>query len=1209
MEGIGKRKRENFLEISLRKGEARRARDMYLKTLTARGFKSFADRITLEFEPGISVIVGPNGSGKSNIADAVLWVLGEQSPRNLRGSRMEDVIFAGSATRQAMNMAEVSLSLDNTDRRLPVDFPEVVVTRRLFRTGESEYLLNNSPCRLVDIQEILSDLGVGRELTAVISQNRLDAIIRSGPEERRAFIEEAAGLRKHRRRKEKALRKLEGMERNLVRVKDIISEVNKQLRPLERQARQAEEYQALTSKIRDLSIRILVGELEELKGQWDNRREEEERLLGDLKDMEKRLEAAKERRSQLEELLRDLREGLEACRRREMQLLALGERLNSCRHLGRERLKLFAALLGGPSPREGWYSRREELRGRIAALREELAEAEGSIAGVAEEENAIREELEELNRQKGSRRKDLECLRRSLQEERERSRAQASELQRGRERLQALGRELEELENERRSLGEENEALEEAIGAREEELGRVRARRRDVEERMASIRQDLARFEEELESLARKQRRSYQEEALVVARLRALQEVFSSRIDYAAAAAKVLERCSDRPGILGMLLHALKVPEEWERALESYLGPWLFCVLARDLGDALVAVATLKREEEGFAIFLPLSELDLSEMEKAAELAARCGGIAALQVVECSPEAKPALTYLLGDVVLCSDLDEAAAKAEMYPGLTFVTTDGDVVAPRRMVKGGARPRSPFHVIARRREMEELQEMLDLCDEESMSLEVRRKSVLSTISSLRGELDALDGERKALDDAVRESELALRSMMGEVEERESRMRDLRQRGEKLREEMERLRSSLEEGEEESARRRETLREMEAPLKEAEASWEELLRREEDLQEKRQELRARRASLEERLFHLRRRLEELEAEETQPAPASPDDLSARSRTQEELLQLVDALLERHRRLASMTREREEGLRRELEEREGELEELRVTLEELESRRAELQEAAHNRDLVAAQLKLRVDLLVQRLLEEHKIPLETAISDYRPAEPLPEMRSRLEELERRREMLGQVNLRAVEEFQALKERHDFLMAQVEDLRESKASLLKVVRTIDREIIRIFRETYEEVNQHFQEFFEKLFPQGRAELALTDPADLLNTGVDIEAQPRGKRLKKLTLLSGGETALTSLAFLFAIFKTRPSPFYFLDEVEAALDDVNLHRFLNLLKEFRKDSQLVVITHQKRTMEIAEIIYGVTMQASGISRVVSQKLEEAERLAQAGTA
>jgi len=328
----------------------------------------------------------------------------------------------------------------------------------------------------------------------------------------------------------------------------------------------------------------------------------------------------------------------------------------------------------------------------------------------------------------------------------------------------------------------------------------------------------------------------------------------------------------------------------------------------------------------------------------------------------------------------------------------------------------------------------------------------------------------------------------------------------------------------------------------------------------------------------------------------------------RAQGRMLVMVGALAGAHARLADGVGRRETESREELEEKEREQEETRRRIEELEVREGELRELVHNRDLAAAQLKMRVDMLVQRLLDEFKLPLETALADYLPTASVGEMRERLEKQERRRDMLGQVNLRAVEEYQAMKERYDFLMEQVEDLRESKTSLLKVVRAIDREIVRIFQETFEEVNQHFQELFEMLFPQGRAELTLSDPTDLLNTGVEVEAQPRGKRLKKLSLLSGGETSLTSLAFLFAIFKTRPSPFYFLDEVEAALDDVNLHRFLGMLKEFKGDSQLIVITHQKRTMEIADILYGVSMQASGISRVVSQKLDEAERLARTGT-
>jgi len=578
-------------------------------------------------------------------------------------------------------------------------------------------------------------------------------------------------------------------------------------------------------------------------------------------------------------------------------------------------------------------------------------------------------------------------------------------------------------------------------------------------------------------------------------------------------------------------------------------------------------------------------------------------------VVKAAPELEPVLEFLLGDVVFCTSLEEAAAKAELYPKLTFVTEEGDVISPRRVVKGGARPRSPFHVIARRRELEQLQEMLDLCDEESVSLEVQRKSILSTISGLRKDLEEVTAEAHRAAGKAREAEAALRALERQREGDEVRVQRLLKRREEIQAEREEVEKRVESLRGELASGRESLRERELPLREAQKRLEEVRRRQGEVNASLQELKERRASLRERVFHLRQRLSELEAEESMPAPAERRDLEGLARAQEEMLGLIKRLQEEHQRLAERVRAREREWKAREAEAEEELEALRGRLQELEEREAELRELAHNRDLLTAQLKTRVDMLVQRLMDEHKIPVETAVSEYRPEEPLEEMRSRLAGLEHRREMLGQVNLRAVEEYQALKERHDFLAEQVEDLKESKASLLKVVRAIDREIVRIFKETFEEVNRHFQELFDLLFPQGRAELTLSDPTDLLNTGVDIEAQPRGKRLKKLTLLSGGETALISLAFLFAIFKTRPSPFYFLDEVEAALDDVNLHRFLNMLKEFKQDSQLVVITHQKRTMEIADIIYGVSMQATGVSRVVSQRLEEAERLARTGTA
>ncbi len=1177
--------------------------------MSARGFKSFADRVTLEFEPGISVIVGPNGSGKSNIADAVLWVLGEQSPRNLRGSRMEDVIFSGSATRQPLNMAEVSLALDNSRGGIAIDFPEVVVTRRILRSGESEYLLNNAPCRLVDIQEILSDLGVGRELTAVVGQNRLESILRSGAEERRVFIEEAAGLRKHRRRKEKALRKMEAMERNLVRVKDIISEVNKQLRPLERQAQQAQECNELTSEIRDLSIRLLVAEMQELRREWEDRLQEEGGLQERLDATTAEVRGNKERQAGLELEIKGLRASLEACRDRDMRLLALRERLRACEHLGRERLRLYGALSGEGGGGERWRSRREEAEEKRVALEGELAGTLEEINSLEEEAGSLREDLRRMKEELVCAREAREALRRSLQESKEHLKEIAGRAAKERELAAALAEEAGKADSELESLEAEREDLEEEIGRKEAELKEGRKRLRELEERMAAAREDIARREEELAALSRRQRESFQKEALVTARLRALQEVFDSHIDYSATAVRILERSGAGSGVRGLLLHEVRIEERWEKALESYLGPWLFSLVVEKLSDALVAVRALKEEEGGFAIFLPLGELEDVSMKKKAAAVKAAGGVSALTAVHCSPEIRPALVSLLGDVVLCGDLAEAESRAAVHPELTFVTADGDVVAPRRAVKGGARRRSPFHVVARRREMDELREKAALCGREAAELEVMHDSLSASVSGLRGDLEGMAEDRRRLEGEIREGETVRQALSQRRDKNEEAAGRVREKAEAMRRRLAGLEESIRGLSEEEEKLREALRGAEAPLREAESRVEELRARERRLAERLQELQAREASLRERRYHLEQRIAEQREEEGRASAPARGEIASMVSAQERLLDIIAALCEAHGRLEGRLREQEETTRTKLAEAEAELEALRERLEELEESEAELREMVHHGDLASTQLKMRVDMLVQRLLEEFKLPLETAVTEYLPTAGMDEMRARLERLERRREALGQVNPRAVEEYQALKERHAFLMEQVEDLRESKASLLKVVRAIDREIIRIFKETFEEVNVHFQELFERLFPQGRAELSLSDPTDLLNTGVEIEAQPRGKRLRKLTLLSGGETALISLAFLFAIFKTRPSPFYFLDEVEAALDDVNLHRFLNMLREFKGDSQLVVITHQKRTMEIADIIYGVSMQASGISRVVSQKLSDSERLERTGIA
>ncbi len=1176
---------------------------MYLKSLEMKGFKSFADRTVLQFEPGISVIVGPNGSGKSNVSEAFLWVMGEQAPRNLRAGRMEDVIFSGSDKRGPLGMAEVSLSFDNSGGTIPLEYEEVVVTRQLYRSGESGYLLNRAPTRLIDIQEMLSGFGLGRELTAVIGQNRLDRVISSRPEDRRALIEEAAGLLKHRRRKDKAMRKLEAVEQNMVRLGDIISEVKKQIKPLERQAAVAREFKELEAELRSLQISMVVAELEALRLQWDNRVEEEERIRAEFEERQAFLGEGRRKQLEDEKRAHELRESLASEREDAFRLSSCLERLRSEEQLASERMRFYLQLEGMPLAGAGDLLRRREERarrlGELEGLHREAQRGEGELAGRIRQEEAARYkaagDLAALNKRRGG---------------------VAEEVRQGRQQLRYLVSQAESLEEEgkrglqrRRDDEERLEAGERAAEEAAADLRRLeehaRRSRRELarlEAERESLRAELLRFRERLEEVARRQRVCEGDEIQIVARLQALQELFSRRVDYAAAAARVLQEGGCLRGVRGMLLHHVKIDPEWEKALESLLGPWLFAVVVESKEAAVAAVSLLKEEEAGFALFLPLSEFAGRPAGPGSRSALVHGALPAVEAVEADPSLDGLLEHLLGDVALCSSLEEALSKSEVYPRITFLTPEGEMVSPRQVIKGGRAQRSPFHLLGKQREIEQLQEALESFDDAHLHNQVERKAVLATLEKLEADLAALEGRMEGARRAIHRNELDHQKASLRAEE--------------ARERVARLREALEEhgaGARQLEERRSALLEEEAAVRAAVESLEpDLAALDEEMRAGRtlldgrekelRELYQSRASLEERIRNLAERMEEvrLALEEMPSDPAEVEEEMARDR-------------EGHRRLIEVVRrlqacgeavagrcEIDRGLKEsELRELEEGIGRARLDLEACASRVEELRELVHNRDMMAVQLKSRVDMLAEKLLSEHRVSLEEALQEYRTEQPVEGMRERAEALQRRKEAMGQVNLLAVEELQAAGERYQFLTAQVEDLRQSKGALNKVIRAVEREIMSIFKETYDEVNLHFQELFERLFPNGRAELTLTDPEDLLDTGVEVAAQPPGKRLKKLSLLSGGETSLTSLAFLFAIFKARPSPFYFLDEVEAALDDMNLHRFLRMLMEFKEDSQLIIITHQKRTMEIAEVLYGVSMQADGVSRVISQRFQE----------
>ena len=760
---------------------------------------------------------------------------------------------------------------------------------------------------------------------------------------------------------------------------------------------------------------------------------------------------------------------------------------------------------------------------------------------------------------------------------------------------------------------EAERSLEEAGGRLGQLEQRIRDGRREIvriEASRVALREELERFKVKLEDVVRRQRVSEGDEARVVARLKALEELFDKDIDFSQAGSLLMKEAGRLDGIRGMLLQHLTIDPEWEKALESLLGPWLFAVLVESSKDAMAAVSHLKTDEAGFALFLPLDEFRSGAIASGAGVVASDakqpenipGALHAMEAVGFDPSLAGLVEHFLGDVFLCSTLEQAVSLSERHDHLTFLTAEGEMVSPRRIIKGGKKAASPFHLLTKRREMDKLQVELESFEKTHVKNQAEHESALAALEKLEADLNAIAQEMEEANRSIHRAEL---------DQKEATLR-----GEEARERISRLSGRLAENDEarsEVAERLAALRAEDAALQESleglapvlEALDGELREGKQLLDEREKalkELYQLRASLQERIRHLAERAEEVRLSlEEMPADSSvvEQEMAEDRAGHERLIAIIERLRARGEQISEAWTARRASHEAELAALEEGIESGRLEMEACEARVEELRELVHNRDLVAVQMKSRVDMLAQKLLDEHKISIESALEQYVSDQPVDQMQEKAEALQRRRESMGQVNLLAVEEHQAAQERYQFLTEQVDDLRQSKGALNKVIRAIDSEIMTIFRETFDEVNLHFQELFARLFPGGRAELVLTDPDDLLNTGVEVEAQPPGKRLKKMSLLSGGETSLTSLAFLFAIFKTRPSPFYFLDEVEAALDDMNLHRFLRMLMEFKEDSQLIIITHQKRTMEIADILYGVSMQADGVSRVISQRFED----------
>jgi len=1167
---------------------------VFLKTLTIKGFKSFAEATTLAMEPGVTVVVGPNGSGKSNVVDAIGWVLGAQAPSTVRSQKMDDVIFAGTAKRPALGRAEVSLTIDNSAGLLNIEFSEVTVTRTLFRNGESEYALNGAPCRLLDVQDLLSDTGVGRQQHVIINQGQIDAVLNARPEERRLVIEEAAGVLKFRRRKEKAERRLTGTEANLTRLADLLREVRRNLRPLERQADAARRHGAVVAELTALRTYLAGQDLARLRSRLavgqarKGQLADEERAVraalaeldatvlslegelhvtgtGDLSDVVGRFEGLRERGRGLAAVIAERRRSIERDQNASVDQTVVDSLQADAAHL-RTELDAVTVQVGALAPdADALVAAEQELGAASKAFSADWA------GGVAEPGGHAAEVRGELSARRGAA---------------DQTRA---EVGRARDRLLNVGHKRERLDAEASSVADERAAAERTAA----ELG----------ERLAAARAERAGAEQAAAHADGERRAADAERHQWTARAQAL----ASALDEVRARAGA-EQLGAVEGVLGTLVDLVHIDHGWEAAVEAALGEALLAAVAADEGSARRALAELDSGHLSGAVIALGPVAAVQSLTGPNGASADAGGVGDQgghtvrpHVTASVPGVDALLDRLLNGTVAVAHWRDAVDALVAHPHRMVVTRDGGRFSATgwRVGSGGATgagataaglaeaTQRAAGAVARAEEAESVWRAASVSVDEARRIETARAAAVDRITQRQAVVAVtaarLDAERG---DAANE-EAALAAHTADLSHRAA--------AEQARiEELTASLATLEAEEAEQVERGRAMAEAQRRLAERAAA----------VQAQQSDLGRRRASLDERREFLEQRLAEVDQRLRRHVAERRGAEERRSALQRQAVVI-------HRLgtlVADRLAESEAELARVRAHREAQSEATRAVVTRLEAARGqragaerlldETRERLQRAELEHAETALRVEAAVESLRRELDVEPDRAMAAEAP--PLADgvtPAARTRELERDLRLMGPINPLALEELEALQERHQFLEEQLDDVRSTRRDLAKIIKAIDDEIVTVFSSAYVDVAENFGALFQTLFPGGSGRLTLTDPDNLLDTGIEVEARPSGKNVRKLSLLSGGERSLTALAYLFAVFRARPSPFYVMDEVEAALDDVNLHRFLDLVAEFRAEAQLIVVSHQKRTMEAADCLLGVTMQPGGSSKVISERV------------
>ncbi|MFD2638245.1 chromosome segregation protein SMC [Piscibacillus salipiscarius] len=1186
---------------------------MFLKKLESVGFKSFAERITVDFVPGVTAVVGPNGSGKSNVTDAIRWVLGEQSAKSLRGAKMEDIIFAGSDTRRALNVAEVTLTLDNKDQRLPIDYEEVAVTRRVYRSGESEYLINKQPCRLKDIVELFMDSGLGKEAFSIISQGKVEEILSSKSEERRSIFEEAAGVLKYKQRKNKAVKKLTETEDNLDRVEDIIHEIEGQLEPLKEQAAVAKEYLEKKDELEQHEVSLIVTEIENIHSEWGHLLQEIDTLKEQLMEEKTSIQADESKVEEIGQQIQELDQKIEGLQDQKLTLTQQIEQLDGQKNLLVERLKHY------DESKEKLEQDIKESQDQIDQFELDYEDQDMKLKSLKSQRDETKKTISEINNEIANSGVDIEDQIESMKAEyiellneqaanRNEKASIEKQIEQSKARKQRLDERFEKLIEERNSLDDDQSAQAKEKVALEEQLNVLNQKLNECQDLNQNLSEEIRQDEEKLYKGYRiiEQLRSKKD------MLEDMKESYSGFFHGVKSILQAKEK-GNLNGIHGAVAQLIDIPNEYVTAMETALGGQAQHIVVGKDHEAREAIKWLKKTNSGRATLLPISTIRPRHIDpRLVDQIQNHSGFVGVgsELVEYDSTYEPIIKNLIGNVLISNTLKDAnelaSATNHRY---RIVTLEGDVVNPGGSMSGGAKKRSnQTSLFTRDRELEEVQTKLKDFENKSLDFErqlsdkkKRLKQVQEDLQqhqldkdelynqyqmvkegyqALQARLSNINDQLSVYDQENSQHEEEMNTLGKELSNIKDKLQSQEEQSESLRGDIDHLSSNQSDFKANVEKHKERLNHMQIRLAEQESEVRNQKERLNQIQEQLNEARKVNKQYQEELKGL---------EESHQNAQTVDGLTDQvkeARTQ--LVQINDQLEQSRGERQNLTHSRDD-LERELKERNRQYQQRNSHMQQLEVKANRLDVDLENR--------------LNHLREEYMLTFEKAKKDFGLTEEIDETREKVKLIKRSIDELGTVNLGSIDEYERIQERYEFLTEQQQDLLEAKDTLHSIIQEMDEEMIRKFSTTFGQIQDQFSIVFKELFGGGHAELKLTNPDDLLETGVDIIAQPPGKKLQNLSLLSGGERALTAIALLFAILRVRPVPFCVLDEVEAALDEANVMRFGKYLKEFSKQTQFIVITHRKGTMENADVLYGITMQESGVSKLVSVKLEETEEM------